>query len=380
MPEYERTREVRHTVGERGEVVLRTIAASVRVRGIDGDEAHVVLRYALRSPDEAAARRVEDAFDAKVLREDGRLEAGSGEGPVSIDLPGAMAAGTLASIARAFGLGTDARLELEAALPRAAALTLETVSGRVSVTGMSGVQRLRTVSGDLALVGAGGDIRIDTTSGDMSVDSAADVRLDWHSLSGDLRAAATLFRAVRLDSLSGDAWLEGALAPADEHRVRSVSGGLRIAPVGGLVADVWSISGSVRSELPHRLDGAPGRRVLVIGDGGPRLRFESMSGRLHVTRPRDRDHVPAGAGPERDDQARGGSASAESSAGGPTGPDGGTGSPAQDHAFGNPVRDGRPAPDRPSIEVDQLEVLRAVERGDIDVEEAMRRLRVTSHA
>jgi len=373
VPEYERTREVRHTVGERGEVVLRAIAASVRVRGIDGDEAHVVLRYVLRSRDEAAARRVEEAFDAKVRREDGRLEAGSGEGPVSIDLPGALAAGTLASIARVFGVGTDARLELEVEVPRAAALTLETVSGRLSVTGMSGVQHLRTVSGDLALVGAGGEIRIDTTSGDASVESPADVRLDWHSLSGDLHAAATTFRGIRLDSLSGDAWLEGALAPDGEHRARSVSGGLRIAPVGGLVADVWSISGSVRSDLPHRLDGAPGRRVLVVGAGGPRLRFESMSGRMQVTRPGDRDHVPTTAGVEPDARHDPGST-------GPFVPGDGADAGPRGGASGGPDSAGRPAADPPPIDVDRLEVLRAVERGDIGVEEAMRRLGMTSHA
>lgn len=350
MTGYERTREIRHTVGPAGEVVVHSIAANVTVRAVAGDEARAILRYALRSPDDAAAQRIEDAFDSAVIRGPGRLEVSSVERAIAGDLPSAIANGTLGAVARALRLAWSASMELQIDVPAGTRVAVETVSGRVSATGLTATQRYRTVSGALRISDGQGDVWVDTTSGATMLESPGRIRLEWHAVSGDLRARAATVAGMRLDSLSGDAWVEAALVPDGEYRAKTVSGDLRLAPDGGLVAEVRTISGGVRSEMPHRLEGASGRRVLVVGDGGPRVRFESMSGGLAVVRPGVRpDTAPA-----EPPQAAVPPASEPPQASGPTG--------------------GAAAPE------DQLAILRAVERGEIDVDEAMRRLGARSHA
>ena len=351
MKEFERTHEIREVVGPHATISLHSVAADVTVRGVDGDEARIVLRYAMRSPDDATAGRIDAAFDAAVRRAPGSLEVRSVEGLAMSDLPSVVGSGALAALARAFGLASTTRMELQAELPRGTALSVETVSGGVGVSGIVGSQRYRTVSGGLRLVDVEGDVRIDTTSGSSLVESPSGLGLEWHSVSGDLRARAATLATVRLDSLSGDARLEGRLAPEGDHRMKSVSGALRLAPSDGLVAEVRTLSGGVHSELPHRVEGTTGRQLLVVGPGGPRLRFESMSGGLWIGRPvaPERRAAPAPVAPS------------------PVAADPG------------PSPDATQGADASSAD-ERLAILRAVERGEIGVDEAMRRLGTASRA
>ena len=319
MPAYERSREVRHAVGEHGDVSLRSVAGPIRVRGIDGAEARVVLRYALRAPDDAAAARIEEEFIARLERGDGRLAATTADSRHAvIDVPG-----PLGALARAFGVAGDRSMELEAEVPHGAAVSVETVSGDVVAEGLDGRQRYHTLSGAVTL-GCSGELRVETTSGDTRVDAPAPTGLEWHSVSSRVRATAPVWTSVRLDTMSGDAWLAGRLAAGPDHQARSVSGDVRLAGAGGVLIETRSVSGTVRSEVEHRIEGRAGRNSVVVGDGSSRLSFESMSGDLLVLRPVD------------------------------------TAAP------GDPF--------------DQLAVLRALERGEIDVDEAMRRMEGSGRA
>ncbi len=331
MPEYERSREVRHAVGARGTVTVRATAAGVRVHGVDGDEARVRLKYALRAPDDAAAARIEAAFLSRLQRGNGRLEVETADARrVSID-----SLGPLGVIARAFGASGDSRMVLEADVPRDATVTVDTISGDLAVEALGGPQLYRTISGDVTVAGSG-DVRVQTTSGNVRVQGSGEIGLEWHSVSGDLRAVAPGLRAVELDTMSGDAWLQGRFSSRIEHRARSVSGDLRLAPIGGMTLQMRSVSGAVRSEVPHRMEGRPGQYVLVVGDASARFRFESMSGDLLILAA---------------EQAAPASAT--------------TGS----------------APASGTVEKPrQLDVLRALERGEIDVDEALRRIGESSHA
>ncbi|MGO9206600.1 MAG: DUF4097 family beta strand repeat-containing protein [Candidatus Limnocylindrales bacterium] len=331
MTEYERSREVRHPVGVHGTVTVRVAAADVRVRGVEGDEARVVLRYALRAPDDAAAARIEEEFLSRLRRGEGRLEVETADGRrVSID-----SLGPLGVIARAFGVAGDSRMELEVDVPRGSLVTVETISGDIVAEALGGSQSYRTISGDVMVAGSG-DVRVQTTSGDARVQGSGDIGLEWHSVSGDLRAAAPGLRAVELDTMKGDAWLQGRFSSGTEHRARSVSGDLRLAPIGGMTVQMRSVSGAVRSEVPHRMEGRPGQYVLVVGDASARFRFESMSGDLLVLAAEQAAPAPATTAS---------------------------------------------APEPGAVELPgQLDVLRALERGEIDVDEALRRIGESSHA
>ena len=331
MTDHDHSREVRHTVGAHGTIAVRAAAAHVRVRGVDGDEARALLRYSLRPSDDAAAARIEEEFLSRMRHGDGRLEVETAGGRRSAS----ERLGPLGVIARAFGVAGDSRMELELEVPRGAAVTIETISGDVVAEALGGPQSYRTISGDVTVAGSG-EMRVQTISGDVRVQGSGDTGLEWHSVSGDLRAAAPQLRRVELDTMKGDAWLEGHFSSEIEHRARSVSGDLRLAPTGGMTVQVRSVSGSARSEVAHRMEGRPGSYMLMVGDASARFRFESMSGDVLVLAAEQAATATATGAP--------------------------AGAPATGEVSGH------------------LDVLRALERGEIDVDEAMQRIAAASRA
>ncbi|RPH33247.1 MAG: hypothetical protein EHM90_06460 [Chloroflexi bacterium] len=107
-----------------------------------------------------------------------------------------------------------------------------------------------------------------------------------------------------------------------------------------MTISVRGLSSDVHSSLPHRVEGNADRRRLIVGDGAASLSFSSMSGDLSVTR--SRQAAAASAMPAVTESAD----AAEPTA------------PSLDATAAN----------------SQTEVLAALERGEIDVDEAMRRL------
>ena len=108
-----------------------------------------------------------------------------------------------------------------------------------------------------------------------------------------------------------------------------------------------TISGDLDSRLDSRREDAAGRRVLVVGQGGPIVSLRSTSGDLRV----DDERIVLALRGRRPD-------------------------PVATPAAADPT--GRAAPRAPARstadEGDDLEILRALERGEIDTGEAGRRL------
>jgi hypothetical protein len=143
------------------------------------------------------------------------------------------------------------------------------------------------------------------------------------------------------------------MAPGEHHRIESVSGDLQLVPAAGLRLQVSGFSSDVDSELPYREESRGGRRVLVIGDGGAEVSFRTMSGDASILAGRFSTAQPP------PDATLPGEARPGTKRAGPPPP----GEPPRDAA--RPIA---PAADR------RLEILRAVERGEIDVNEATRLL------
>ena len=221
-------------------------------------------------------------------------------------------------------------------VPRATNVLVETSSSDIEVDGLVGDQRYRTASGDISLRDVGGTIAVEAMSGDVDVVVAGTARLDVRTVSGDVELRADSIAQLRVATTSGDLAIAGRFEGDGPFSIETVSGDATLAPAGDVGVEVQTITGEVRSELAARLEEAPGRRTLVVGTGGPRIAFRSTSGDLRLVA-LTRRHVLSG-------------------------PD--SGGPLADPADG--------AVDDP--DADGLAVLRALERGDIDVAEARRRL------
>ena len=206
-------------------------------------------------------------------------------------------------------------------MPATARLDVSVVSSDVDSDNLVGDQTYRTVSGDLGIERTGGRVSATTVSGDVRVTAVKPVEISVNTTSGDAEVSAPLFQPVRMKTVSGDMSVKGGFAPGPQHSVESVSGDLNIESTTGLTVD---------SKRGLDFSSKRGNAPMVSGDGSANLRYRSLSGDVHM-----RGFAPA---PPAAPQA-----------------------PA-------------PPPEPQMSNEDSLEILRALERGEIDVEEASRRL------
>ena len=236
------------------------------------------------------------------------------------------------------GSGVNGRqsVELDVRVPRQATIVVDTASGDVSGEDLTGEQRFSTASGDVELMRISGSADIEATSGDVELAATGVLRLKARTVSGDLTVRAGSLAELSVTTTSGDIAIAGELAPDATHVVETVSGDAVLALEGGTRFDVSTVTGNVSTGVPHRSERTDGRRLIVVGDGRATLRVRTMSGDVHIANVRARD---------------GGVAPAAAAAASP---------PAA--AIAAAYDDAR------------LAILRSLERGEINVAEASRRL------
>jgi hypothetical protein len=328
MARFVRTQDVEHEIGERGQLAMRVTNPDVQMRAGDGSVARVRVTFEISATSDSEADEIFDRLRYRVTEGAGSLEVAE---------PKHGAGAGLGSLVRLFGIGSgqvDTSVEVDA--PRLCDLRFDGVSADVTATGFAGAQEYRTVSGDLVLDGTGGDVRIKGVSSDISLRAeAALASLEINTVSGDVSAVAPSIDQLRMTTVSGDIELEGILADGPQHRIETVSGDFSMGATGNLTVEVRGLSTDANIRLPHRSEGSRDRRRYVIGDGGPEVLFSSMSGDIEVRPPRRAPSAP------------------------------------------RPPVPAAPPPPPPPAAVDedaQLGILRQLERGEIDVEEATRRL------
>lgn len=324
MPTFVRQQEITHRIGASGRLHLRVTDADVRLQATDDEEVRLRATFEIRAGSDDEADRIFAEARLEVSAEDGSLDV--------VDLSGR---GDLGPTIRRLVTGRGhVGLTVEGTAPRRAEVRIEGVSGDLVIDGLRGEQRYTTVSGDVYGTDLGGSAWVTTVSGDASVRAPGPLALRGQTVSGDVSAVTPMLHEARLNTVSGDLELEAALDRGGDFRAESVSGDLVIGLVGSATVEVRGLSSDVHAEINHRLEGSSDRRRVVIGDGTPRFVFSSMSGDVLVRRPRRLDPAAVAEGSRR------------------------TGAPS-------------PAP---VSEADSLEILRALERGEIDVDEAARRL------
>jgi Toastrack DUF4097 len=323
MAAYRRVQDIDHEIGPKGFLSLAVTSADVRLTATDGTSAHVRATFEIGASSDAEADERFESLELLVHAESGSLTVDEQDGH----------RGMGGAISRLLGGRAAELVGVEVEAPAGCRLEVRVVSSDVEASGFRGPQRFQSVSGDLRFADTGGDLDIDSVSGDVSIRAVEPVSLKANNVSGDLSAQAPAFNDLRVQSVSGDVSVDGALDAVTPHAVDTVSGDFRLASSSGMTVSVRSMSSDIHSALPHRMEGSADRRRLVVGDGAATVAFSSMSGDLAVTRSRQQPAAtePAAATPAAS-------------------------------------RPALPSPD------DRNEILRALERGDIDVDEAMRRL------
>lgn len=338
MATHVRRQQINHSIGPSGRLQIKVTDSDVRVRPIDGDEVRLSAEFEIAAGSDEEADAVLEVAKLVVssgpayldVRSNEEANLGSAIGQWITGEPGG-----LGSAIRHLVTGRPrVELSIEVEAPRGCELRVETVSGDLVVEGMIGEQRYTSVSGDQYLTDLGGAIRLQTVSGDATLRANDPIRFRGETVSGDLSVIAPRLEEMRISTVSGDLEIEGEPARDGEHRIESVSGDLLFGLVGDATFDVRGIATDIRADMPHRVDGRMDRRRVVIGGGEPTVIFSSMSGDISVRHPRRADARSGQPEPSAEPATAAGAEAASPS----------------------------------------LEVLRALERGEIDVEEASRRL------
>jgi hypothetical protein len=323
---------IEHVIGAEGLFVLHLRSGTVRVRGVDGDAVRV---------------SAEDGSDVE-----SGFEIERGEGSLSMRHH----RGIHVRLGR-HDAGSPARLAVD--IPRRGTLIVDSAGADLAGDDLAGAQRYRTVSGEVVLTRVSGEVAVDAVSGDVEISATGRLRLEVRTVSGDVGVRAGQIDETEVATTSGDIALAGELAPGGRHRIETVSGDALLALAGGTRVEVSTVTGDVTADVPHRAEGGRGRKVLVIGSGRATLSAHSMSGDVTIVaaRPLDGRHEadpqdePANVDPAPSDRE-----------------------PAQ--------TDPSAAAIAAAYDDARLRVLHDLERGDIDVAEATRRLEAldTAHA
>lgn len=301
------TAQLEHQIGPTGRFSLKVPSGSITIRGIDGDVARIR---------DLTGRALADRFTID-----------SGTGHLSLEARWRFGLGIQ------IGRSSDEELEIE--VPHSASVLIDTASADVEATGLAGPKRFKTASGDIALADVAGDLEVEAVSGDVTVTAIDRIDARVRTISGDLSLRAPSLTRLEAGTTSGDFRLDAELSGAGPFSVRSISGDMTIVSRGAFSVEAQTITGDLVTALEHRLSSAPGRKTLVIGRDGPILQFKSVSGDLQIVEPRD------------------------------AAPHGAT-SPAAMPSGLDPAAASEPT----DIATARLDILRALERGDLSVEAA----------
>jgi hypothetical protein len=253
-----------HDIGARGRVVIEVAADDIRVRGVDGTVARIL------SPRGGRNLAVQPAPGELTIR--GRGAVGS-FGFLGLRLGGF-----------GFGVGIDGTVEVE--VPRDALLDISTASGDMVVRDVLRGVRARTASGNISLRNVGGDLVYQSASGDLEIETAAPISLRAETMSGDVDVDAPRVESTDVRTVSGDIEMATNFAPGTAHSIETTSGDVELSVGGGATIEARTVSGQVDVTHPERRGGVGRNDPVVIGDGAATISVRTLSGDIEIRRGR----------------------------------------------------------------------------------------------
>jgi hypothetical protein len=283
------------------------------------------------------------------------------------------------------GIGSTG-FDVEIELPREIAAhpqnrsKLSTASGEVTVTGLSGKLDVNTASGEITIEEGAAVLTANTASGEVTT-TDVDGRITIRSASGDISVQRSQLEHLAVNTASGDVDVEATMAGRETSTLNTVSGDVNLrltAPAARLTLSTVSGDSNVHAEFEK--DGRGQWRLVpnnaAASSEGPTIAIKTVSGDISVHGTKGEAPVidlPASTAPTKPVQFVPPAPSAPPA---PPAPptaahfDNGGGQASQPT---EPVDQVVEALD-PESEAERMNVLQALERGEIDIDEAMSRL------
>ena len=179
--------------------------------------------------------------------------------------------------------GKRFRVDFEITVPRECGIDAHTVSGELSINGVNGPVEAQSVSGEIGLEDIEGPLRLKSVSGDVSCRRYVG-HVEGNAVSGDVVFDAVRIRSLQLHTVSGDVDIRGALEPAREHRLRTISGDVQLSLADpDLTVEFRTASGDLECEIPARVTRVNRKEYSVtLGEGRGHAVVKTVSGDLTV--------------------------------------------------------------------------------------------------
>lgn len=288
-------------VGDRGDIDASNIAGDITITRGTGSEVTIetIKRSRSRSVDEAKAMLA--LVQVEITERNGHIE-------VRTQYPGGDQSH------REGRRNINVSVDINITAPGSTRVSARSISGDMKATDIRGDLSLETISGEVTISGASRITSAKSLSGDVTItDSQADGSFDANSLSGTVTVRKVRARGIELGSISGDIIAEdvecdradlhsfsgnvefgGSLAKNGRYDMKSHSGNIRLAVAGntGFDVEASTFNGTVRSDLPLQSSGAErtsdaGRRRSLrgtYGDGSAVVAITAFSGNVIIAK------------------------------------------------------------------------------------------------
>jgi Putative adhesin len=173
-------------------------------------------------------------------------------------------------------------------VPRKCQTQVGVVTATAVMSGTGTRTSVKSVSGGITLDGVTGDVEANTVSGALEA-QGINGRLNFRTVSGDLTLAEGWLERLDANMVSGDVTADIDLDPLGGMQVTTVSGEvtLRLPAESDARVNLHSMSGDVRSEFAElRRTSAPASRSVSgsLGAGSGHVSVNTMSGRVMLLR------------------------------------------------------------------------------------------------
>ena len=179
--------------------------------------------------------------------------------------------------------------DLDIDVPSGATVILEARSADVIVTNLTGDVRLKTASGDLTLRGVSGTLTVEAVSGDLEIVASGTLSLEARTVSGDFDLLGRDLERLTATTTSGDLTIVGRFVGDGPFAIETVSGDTSLALLGDVRIEATTLTGDIHGRgIGHRSSRDHGPIVIGSGDG-PTIAFRSTSGDLSIESRASRD-------------------------------------------------------------------------------------------
>jgi hypothetical protein len=276
-------------LGATGGLELRNVQGDIVVEAGSGPNVSVDVERRSRGRSDADARlglervvvRVDHTGDRAIVRTEHPERRGRPPYSVSVTYRVTAPAGTQLTVRSMSGSLSITGIR--------GLLGAETVSGNVQIRNAGRLAGVRTVSGriDLAGVETDGGVDAETVSGAVNAERVKAPRISIETVSGAITTREVSAGLVALKTMTGEIAYSGALARTGRYEFQSHSGSIRVlVPAGaGFTVEARTFSGRLEADPALRLSGAASsERQLrgTAGDGTAYVSATTFSGNVTI--------------------------------------------------------------------------------------------------